>query len=107
MSNSKFTIPNDFAECYFVLHTDEDDEGFAESLYVRPLKGFKRKDNETSSFDFYGIRGSSYGIKIPTLTAGWALVHNHKGNLTTLASSTIPEPGMTQRIELSDGRYRA
>ncbi len=104
MSDTNFTIPSDFADCFFIFHSAEDENGFADSLYARPLKGFRRKDNTTESFDFFGIRGSSYGTKVPAGTAGWALVHNNDGELTTLANGTIPEPGLIQKVELSDGR---
>ena len=104
MTNTNFTIPKDFSDCFFVFHTAEVENGYAESLYVRPLKGYKRKDNLTQSFDFYGIRGSKYGIKVPAQSHGWALVHNNDGHLTTFASGIIPEPMFDQKIELADNR---
>lgn len=104
MSDTNFVIPTDFANCFFVLHTAKDKDGYADSLFVRPLVGFCRKDNTNGLFDLYGIRASSYGTKVPPTAAGWALVHNNDGTLTTLASADIPEPVTKQTVELSDGR---
>lgn len=104
MNTNELTIPTDFADCYFVLHSAKDEEGYADSLFARALLGYRRKKNNTESFDFYGIRASKYGTRIPPSATGWALVHSLNGELNTLASGDIPEPVTKSKVQLSDGR---
>ena len=105
MTNKKNTLPTDWNNCFLVFHGAPDENGFGDSLYARPLQGFNRKKNANiNGPDFYSIRASRYGIKVPALAVGWAIVYMEGSTVKTLVVGEIPEP-MTKTIhELSDGR---
>jgi len=99
------TLPTDWKNCYLVFHGAADENGYGDSLYARSLQGFNRKKNgNTNGPDFYSIRSSSYGIKVPTAAVGWAIVRMTSSTVKTLVIGEIPQP-MTKVVQtLSDGR---
>jgi hypothetical protein len=95
------SIPADWKDCYFILFKRNED-GTVDSTYVKPIIQAQRKTGEL--LDFYGVRASKYGIKIPPFSTGWAVIHVNDDDTKTVISGEIIEPKSKRIWELSDGR---
>lgn len=95
------SLPADWKDCYFILYTRNQD-GTVDSTYAKPITRAQRKTGEI--LDFYGVKASKYGIKVPSGSDGWAIVHVVDGSPKTLISGEIVEPKTKKVWELGDGR---
>lgn len=95
------TLPKDWQDCYFALYFTNED-GTATSTLVKPIIRATKKDG--SELDFYGIRASKFGTKVPSGSESWGIFRYTDGEFELLVSGDIPEPNNRQLQELSDGR---
>lgn len=95
------TLPKDMKDCYFILYSRNED-GTVDSTYAKPIVRAQRKTGEL--LDFYGVKASKYGIKVPAGTVGWAIIHLHNDEPKTIISGELIEPKSKRVWEFSDGR---
>jgi hypothetical protein len=95
------TIPKDYTDCYLALYKINED-GTIDSTYIKPIVRATRTSGE--QLDFYGVRASKYGIKVPTGSQEWGIFHYDGSEFKLLVSGQIPEPSTKRIHELSDGR---
>ncbi len=95
------SLPANWKDCYFVLYKRNED-GTVDSTYTKPIVQAQRKTGEL--LDFYGVRASKYGIKVPPTSVGWAIIHAVDGSPKIIISGDLIEPKSKRIWELSDGR---
>jgi hypothetical protein len=95
------SLPANWKDCYFILYKRNED-GTVDSTYAKPIMQAQRKTGEL--LDFYGVRASKYGIKVPPTSVGWAIIHTVDGSPKTIISGDLIEPKSKRIWELSDGR---
>lgn len=95
------SLPANWKDCYFVLYKRNED-GTVDSTYTKPIVQAQRKTGEL--LDFYGVRASKYGIKVPPTSVGWAIIHVVDGSPKIIISGDLIEPKSKRIWELSDGR---
>ena len=95
------SIPKDYQNCFLAFYKINDD-GTIDSTYIKPIVRASRSSGE--QLDFYGVRASKYGIKVPPTSQEWGIFHYDGSEFKLLVSGQIPEPKTKRIHELSDGR---
>jgi len=95
------SLPSDYNNCYFILYKNNED-GTIDSVYVKPI--IRASKSSGQLLDFYGVRASKYGIKVPADAEGWAIIHVENKTPKRVISGNLPGPKESKIWELSDGR---
>jgi hypothetical protein len=84
-------------DCWLVLYSDDN-----ETIIYNTKPIMIITDKEGNSLDFYGVKASMYGIRVPSYVTKWSICRISNDVNEILYSGSIPEPRSIHEIPIEN-----